>query len=443
MTPNPKRGRLRPLLSGVLLRTQTDERLAALAAIGNQQAFSVIYERYRRELASHACRIVRPDRADDVVQHAMLAAWSAILSGAEISDLRAWLHRVTQNAALDTIGRRGYDDTGIPDSSIAPSGTEELAEGRLGAASALAALAALPDSQRRALTLTAIEGRSGQDAASEMGISESAMRQLVYRARSRVRSVVTALTPVPLVDWVIAATGAPATPVALSLGAAGGGAGTVAKAVAVLGAAAAASLGATHALQTSHPSRHSRITPTHTAALTTADRGTPATGQRFGTGPVSPAPAPAKYSPARRLVSEQPPNRAPAAGARPVSAAGQSSGDQSRSGTPSGGGGDRQSGPGRQSGAPQHHSPEPSDAGGGPQPRQSGHGENGSSSGQSGAASSPAPPSGQSDGAPSSPNPPVDTGSQHDALDSAGSVSDAPTTAPAAAAPSESQGGNT
>src|SRR6202011_1090176 len=126
MTENPRRGRLRPLLSGVLLRSQTDERLSALASAGNQQAFSAIYERYRRELGSHAQRIVRPDRADDVVQHAMLAAWSALLAGAEISDLRAWLHRVTHNAALDTINRRGYDDSNIPESSIAPARTEEL-----------------------------------------------------------------------------------------------------------------------------------------------------------------------------------------------------------------------------------------------------------------------------------------------------------------------------
>jgi RNA polymerase sigma factor (sigma-70 family) len=187
----------------------------------------------------------------------MLAVWNALLAGAEISDLRAWLHRVTHNAALDKINRRGYDDGGIPDSSIAPSRTEELAEGRLSAASALAALAALPESQRRALTLTAIEGRSGHDAALEMGISESAMRQLVYRARSSVRSAVTAVTPLPLIDWLVTGAAAPAMPAAISLGAAGGGAATIAKVVTVIDVTAA-TLGATHAFQTHHQSRHTR-----------------------------------------------------------------------------------------------------------------------------------------------------------------------------------------
>src|ERR1035437_9713389 len=107
MTENPRRGRLRPLLSGVVLRSQTDGRLCALASAGNQQAFSTIYERYRRELGSHVGRIVRADRADDVVQQAMLAAWTALLAGAEITDLRAWLHRVVHHAALDTVTKRG------------------------------------------------------------------------------------------------------------------------------------------------------------------------------------------------------------------------------------------------------------------------------------------------------------------------------------------------
>lgn len=273
MSDNQTGRRLRPLLSGVLLRAQTDERLAALASAGNQQAFSVIFERYRRELGSHAGRIVRGDRADDVVQHAMLAAWSALLAGAGISDLRAWLHRVTHNAALDTISRRGYDDAEIPARSVAPLPTEELAEGRLSAASALAALAALPEGQRRALTLTAIEGRSGHDAALEMGISQSAMRQLVYRARCSLRSAVTAFTPLPLVNWLIAAAESRATPGAISLGAASGGAATIAKIVAAIGVTAAA-IGAAHPFPTHHQSsRTGHVHTTTTATITAQSKG--------------------------------------------------------------------------------------------------------------------------------------------------------------------------
>jgi RNA polymerase sigma-70 factor (ECF subfamily) len=270
MTENPRKRSLRPLLSGVVLRSQTDGRLSALARAGNEQAFSVIYERYRRELGSHAGRIVRADRADDVVQQAMFSAWTALLAGAEITDLRAWLHRVVHNAAVDTVTRRGYDDSQIPESSIAPTLSEELAEGRLNAASALAAIAALPESQRRALTLTAIEGHSGHDAARAMNISESAVRQLVYRARSGVRAAVTAITPLPLINRLVESAGVSAAPAAVGLGVAGGGAATVAKVVAVIGVTAA-TLGGTHAFQGHHHAKHARRAPVSPAVTTAAD----------------------------------------------------------------------------------------------------------------------------------------------------------------------------
>ncbi len=272
--PNEPRStrRLRPLLSGVVLRSQTDARLAALAREGNQPAFTAIVERYQGELRAHAARIVRPDRADDLVQQAVLSAWTALLAGADVSDLRPWLHRIVHNAALSTLTRRGYNDGEIPDTSIAPHLTDDLAEGRLSAAAALAALAALPEAQRRALTLTAIDGRSGRDAALEMGISESAMRQLVYRARSGVRSAVTAIIPLPLITW-LTSTGGAATAAsgAIGLGATGGATAAATKVVAVL-AVAGAALGAGQALTT----RHSANRPHHTAIAAADPSGTQA-----------------------------------------------------------------------------------------------------------------------------------------------------------------------
>jgi RNA polymerase sigma factor (sigma-70 family) len=385
------------------LRTQTDERLTALARTGNQQAFSTIYERYRRELASHAGRIVRPERADDVVQHAMLAAWSALLAGADIANVRAWLHRVTHNAALDTINRRGYDDGDIPDSSIAPSRTDELAEERLSAASALAALAALPESQRRALTLTAIEGRSGRDAALAMGISESAMRQLVYRARSSVRSMVTAATPLPLIDW-LATAGASSTPAAFALGAAGGGAAAMAKVVAVVGVTAA-TLGATSTLHSAHPPGHARNIVTYQGPAPTADRGRTPGALRFSALAVNAQPASAATKAIAQLAGEQPRSLDETGSSQPGS--GNSAGDQAGPGSRTDGRGDRQAGTQQQSGAAQHDvtAPSPGDRQVGTQ-QQSGATQgdaatssgasSGNPSGRSGASTSSGPQTGQS-----------------------------------------------
>ena len=238
---------LRPLLSAVVLRTQSDERLAELAAGGSQLAFTVIVERYRGELATHARKIVRADRAEDVLQHAMLAAWTALPAAGELVNLRAWLHRIVHNAAINTAARRGYDDAELPEHAPSVALTEDLAEGRLTAVAALGAIAALPDGQREALTLTALEGNSGHDAALAMGVSESNLRQLVHRARSRVRSSVTAITPLPLLSWASNAAQHPASEGVVGVGAAGGIAFGGIKIAAVIGLAGAA-LGGAHAL---------------------------------------------------------------------------------------------------------------------------------------------------------------------------------------------------
>jgi len=246
--------RLRPLLSTVLLRAQSDERLAALVAAGHQPAFAVIFERYQRELRAHARRIVRSDRVDDVVQQAMLGAWSSMRAGAEIRHLRAWLHGITHNASRDLIAKRGYDDTELSQALRDPDRTDSLAEGRLLARRALEAIAELPEGQRQALTLTAIEGHSGASAADAMGISESALRQIVHRARSRVRAAVSAITPLPLVSWAAGAAQESTVSGLSRLGAGAGLAATATKVAALIGVTGA-TLGAASYLQQHHQHR--------------------------------------------------------------------------------------------------------------------------------------------------------------------------------------------
>src|SRR5947209_1672358 len=87
-----------PWLSDLLLRTQTDERLAALARLGHQRAFEIIAERYRLALQAYAHRI-SPQRAEDLVQQTFLAALSALQSGTEVRHVRGWLHEILRNHA--------------------------------------------------------------------------------------------------------------------------------------------------------------------------------------------------------------------------------------------------------------------------------------------------------------------------------------------------------
>src|ERR1700742_4533463 len=107
--------------SAVLLRTQSDERLVALAQLGHERAFEAIVERYRGALLRAARRYLPEARAEDALQQAYISAWSALQRGDEGRDLRAWLYRIVHNTALNQLRLAGYDYAELDDP---PRGTE-------------------------------------------------------------------------------------------------------------------------------------------------------------------------------------------------------------------------------------------------------------------------------------------------------------------------------
>src|SRR5918992_774971 len=194
------------LISSTLLRTQNDQRLVALAADGSEPAFEALVERYRRPLHAYCRRLLLPaEAAEDVVQQAFLSTWTALRRGTEIQDARAWLYRVTHNAAINALKRSGYDHDQLDEALHGAGAPDEDLERRIAVRRTLAGLAALPELQREALLRTAVEGHSHEAVARELGLTDGAVRGLVYRARATLRTAATALTPAPLAHWAASA----------------------------------------------------------------------------------------------------------------------------------------------------------------------------------------------------------------------------------------------
>lgn len=249
---------MKPILSSALLRTQSDTRLAALAREGHEGAFEAIVARYREPLQRYCHRLLLPEtRAQDAVQQAFIRAWSALQDGPEVRSLRPWLYRITHNTAINELKRSGYDYDELAQSLRGADAPEQELERRVVVRQTLAGLAALPERQREALLRTAVEGRTRAEVARELGVSEGAVAQLVHRARGRMRSVATAVVPLPVATWAAA-------------GSAGGSVGVtavVAKSGTAIAAAAliAAAPAAVHRLTaTGHP--RARPAPSGTAA---------------------------------------------------------------------------------------------------------------------------------------------------------------------------------
>ncbi|HVP03897.1 MAG TPA: sigma-70 family RNA polymerase sigma factor [Solirubrobacteraceae bacterium] len=190
-----------PHVSITLLRTQSDDRLVKLTRAGHDRAFEAIVDRYRRPLLRYARRFLPEGRAEDVVQAAFVSAWSALGEGVEVRDLRPWLYRIVHNGALNAMKRPGGDDAPLFDLSAAGPGPEAQVEARDDVRRTLDAVAALPDRQRAALLAVAVDGRAHADVAAELGLSDTAVRQLVRRARVSLRAAATALTPWPAAAW--------------------------------------------------------------------------------------------------------------------------------------------------------------------------------------------------------------------------------------------------
>jgi RNA polymerase sigma factor (sigma-70 family) len=197
MTPralfHPARLARRPVLS-----TQSDERLVDLVRAGSDPAFEAIVERYRRALMRYVSRLLPPERAEDVVQQAFVKAYEAMHRDAADLNLRPWLYRIAHNGALNALRDRALGHAELDDRIDGVERPDQAFERATGLRELVVAVQALPERQRSAILLRELEGRSYDEIALALGVTDGAVRQLLNRARNSLRSAAAAVTPMPL-----------------------------------------------------------------------------------------------------------------------------------------------------------------------------------------------------------------------------------------------------
>ena len=109
--------------------------------------------------------------------------------------LRGWLHQILRNVVTRA---RVPADAPLAVELAHGDSLEETVQRRAQAHATLVGLRALPERQREALLGTAVHGLPRAHVAHAMGLSEGAVRQLVHRARRRLRQAATALLPLPV-----------------------------------------------------------------------------------------------------------------------------------------------------------------------------------------------------------------------------------------------------
>ena len=201
-----------------VLAAQSDERLVKLLREGHGQAFEEIVRRYRGPLVGFATAIVNHDRAEDVVQTALEKAHGALLADDREINLRPWLFTIVRNGSLNLIRSEPLTDELAPLlSATAGSDPEQVAERNEEMDRLFTAICALPTAQREALVRRELEGVGHGEIASQLGTTATAVRGLIFRARTQLRNAVGGLVPLPLLRTLLAEGSA--------VGVAGGGAG--------------------------------------------------------------------------------------------------------------------------------------------------------------------------------------------------------------------------
>lgn len=173
-----------------------DGELVARTVDGDLTAFDVLVNRYQRRAVSASYRLLgNIHDAAEVCQDAFLRAYQSIGTLKERDRFGPWLMRIVSNLSLNyrrsrkaasRAGALPIDDVLRDDeASVSPTAETALAPGGAGELAEVVqkAIEELPDKQRLALVLFAVEGWPQKDVAEILGCSLEVVKWNVFQAR--------------------------------------------------------------------------------------------------------------------------------------------------------------------------------------------------------------------------------------------------------------------
>ncbi|MGI4855935.1 MAG: RNA polymerase sigma factor RpoE [Janthinobacterium lividum] len=177
-----------------------DQVLVERVQQGDKAAFELLVAKYQRKIVRLISRLVRdPAEVEDVAQEAFIKAYRAIPQFRGESAFYTWLYRIAVNSAknyLASQGRRAPTSTEADAEEAETFGDGDLLRDINTPESVLmskqiaqtvnAAMAALPEELRTAISLREIEGLSYEEIAEMMNCPIGTVRSRIFRAREAI-----------------------------------------------------------------------------------------------------------------------------------------------------------------------------------------------------------------------------------------------------------------
>src|SRR6218665_680381 len=184
--------------------SDTDLQLVERTVAGDQRAYELLVIKYQRRIERLVARMVRDtDLVADITQETFLRAYRALYQFRGEAQFYTWLYRIAVNTAKKALvdmkrnpvvtesALRGSsdseDETSFLDRELISDETPEtvLAAQEI-AAAVNAAMEALPEDLRQAVTLREIEGLSYEEIAVAMECPIGTVRSRIFRAREAI-----------------------------------------------------------------------------------------------------------------------------------------------------------------------------------------------------------------------------------------------------------------